>query len=88
MVSILLNHVFIKFNFDMGLAENSRVVCVMFDLVLVVFLDDVVVAHHHPCCCCVYLGKGDLLMPRKIMVVCCVGLSRVEWWCKCGCLCC
>ena len=42
----------------------------MFDFVLVVFLDDVVVVHHNSCCCCVHLDKGDILMPRKLVVVC------------------
>ena len=42
----------------------------MFDFVLVVFLDDVVVVLHHLCCCCVYLNKGDILVLRKMMVVC------------------
>ena len=44
--------------------------CVLVDFVLVVFLDDVVVVLHNFCGCCVYFSKGDILMPRKIMVVC------------------
>ena len=42
----------------------------MLDLVFVVFIDDVVVVLHTFCCCCVYIAKGDLLMPRKMVVVC------------------
>ena len=70
MVSLLLDHVFVKFKTCEGCAENSRVIFVMFDLVLVVFLDDVVDVHHNSCCCCVYFIKGDILMPIKLMVVC------------------
>ena len=51
------------------MAENSCVKCVMFDFVLVVFLDDVVVALHNICCGCVYIVKGDILVLRKIVVV-------------------
>ena len=70
MVSLLLNHVFVKFKICVGCAENSRVMFVLLDFVLVVFLDDDVDVHHNSCCCCVYFIKGDILMPRKIMVVC------------------
>ena len=48
----------------------------VFDFVLVVFLDDVVVALHDICCCCVCIDKGDILMPREMVVVCCSGLAE------------
>ena len=69
MVSLLLDHVFVKFKTCEGCVENSRVIFVMFDLVLVVFLDDVVDVLHNSCCCCVYLVKGDILMPSKWVVM-------------------
>ena len=52
--------------------------CVLFDFVLVVFLDDVDVVLPNVCCCCVCIDKGDILMPIKLMVVCGSGLGRVE----------
>ena len=42
-----------------------------------VFSDDVVVVLHKICCGCVCIDKGDILMPREIRVVCCIGLA--EW---------
>ena len=77
MVSILVTHVFTSFKTCVRLAEISRVRCVLFDLVLVVCLDDVVVVCHNLCCCCVHDVKGDILMPREIRVVCSGGLA--EW---------
>ena len=53
-----------------GCSRNTWVICVMLDLVFVVFIDDVVVVIHTFCCCCVYIVKGDILMPRKLVVVC------------------
>ena len=70
MVSLLVSHVFDKFKICVECGRNSWVICVMLDLVFVVFIDDVVVVLHTFCCCCVYIVKGDILMPRKLVVVC------------------
>ena len=51
----------------------------LFNHVLVVFLDDVVVALHNICCGSVYIFKGDILVLRKIVVVCYSGLAEISW---------
>ena len=53
MVSPLANHVFTSFKHVCKVAEISWETCVMFDFVLMVFLDDVVVDLHNICCGCV-----------------------------------
>ena len=45
-----------------------------------VFSGDVVVVLPNICCCCVSSHYGDILVPIKILVVCCAELCGKLWW--------
>ena len=48
------------------------------DLVFGDYSDHVVVVCEDVCCCCVHAFNGDMLVCRKLVVVWCVWLGRVE----------
>ena len=59
----------------------SRVFCGSCDFVFGDYIDHVVVVCDDVCCCCAHAFNGDILVFRKLLVVCYVWVCREDWWC-------
>ena len=51
------------------------------DFVFVDYIDHVVVVYDDVCGCCVHAFNGDMLVCRKLKVVCYVWVCRENGWC-------